>query len=102
KKAIENIRALLGTDTLTEDTGQTAAWIRSCVGSARKSSVKCAMEASTLEALQRCGLVKPEDMKDLAPAAPTPAPGTAAPTPAPGTAAPTPEPGSAPPSEPGT
>ncbi|MBZ0238417.1 MAG: hypothetical protein K8M05_39255, partial [Deltaproteobacteria bacterium] len=68
RKAIENIRRLLGTDTLTEDTGQTAAWIRSCVGSARKSSVKCAMEASTVEALQRCGLVKPEDMKDLAPA----------------------------------
>jgi len=67
RRAIENIRALLGTDKLTEDSGQTAAWIRSCVGSAKKTSVRCAMEASTVEALQRCGLVAPEDMEELAP-----------------------------------
>ena len=29
KRAIANIRALMGTDRLTEDTGQTAAWVRS-------------------------------------------------------------------------
>ena len=63
KKAIANIRALLGTDKLTEDTGQSAAWVRSCQGSAKKESVKCAMEASTLDQLKRCGLLKPEDLE---------------------------------------
>jgi hypothetical protein len=68
KKAIANIRLLLGTDKLTEDTGLSAGWVRSCQGSAKRSTVKCAMEASTVEQLQRCGLVKPEDFEDPAPA----------------------------------
>lgn len=63
KKAIANIRLLLGTDKLTEDTGQSAAWVRSCQGSAKKSSVNCAMEASTLDQLKRCGLIKAEDLE---------------------------------------
>ena len=63
KKAINNIRVLLGTDKLTEDTGQTAAWVRSCQGSAKKSSVKCAMEASTVEQLERCGILKGVDLE---------------------------------------
>jgi hypothetical protein len=63
KKAINNIRVLLGTDKLTEDTGQTAAWIRSCQGSAKKSSVKCAMEASTVDQLKRCGMLKNVDLE---------------------------------------
>ena len=63
KKAIANIRVLVGTDKMTEDTGQSAAWVRSCQGSAKKSSVKCAMEASTLDQLKRCGLIKAEDFE---------------------------------------
>lgn len=63
KKAIANIRLLLGTDKMTEDTGQSAAWVRSCQGSAKKSSVKCAMEASTVDQLKRCGLLEPEDIE---------------------------------------
>jgi hypothetical protein len=63
KKAINNIRVLLGTDKLTEDTGQTAAWIRSCQGSAKKTSVKCAMEASTVDQLERCGILKGVDLE---------------------------------------
>lgn len=63
KKAIANIRLLLGTDKMTEDTGQSAAWVRSCQGSAKKSSVKCAMEASTVDQLKRCGLIKAEDLE---------------------------------------
>ena len=63
KKAIANIRVLLGTDKLTDDAGQSAAWVRSCQGSAKKSSVKCAMEASTVDQLKRCGLLKAEDLE---------------------------------------
>ena len=65
KKAIANIRLLLGTDKMTDDAGQSAAWVRSCQGSAKKSTVKCAMEASTVDQLKRCGLVKEEDLQVL-------------------------------------
>ncbi len=92
KKAIANIRRLLGTDNLTEDAGQSAAWIRSCRGNAKKSSVKCAMEASTVDQLRRCGLLADEDFAELAePARPAPVDAAAAPSPSPdaGPAAPT-------------
>lgn len=72
KRAIANIRALLGTDKLTEDSGQNSAWVRSCRGSAKKESVKCAMEASTVEQLKRCGLLKGEELDELM--APIPGP----------------------------
>ncbi len=65
KKAISNIRRLLGTDKMTEDTGQSAAWVRSCRGSAKQSSVSCAMEASTVDQLKRCGLLKAADFDEL-------------------------------------
>ncbi len=63
KKAIANIRALLGTDKMTDDAGETAAWVRSCRGSAKKSTVHCAMEASTIDQLKRCGLLKATDFE---------------------------------------
>jgi len=75
KRAIANIRALLGTDKLTEDSGQNSAWVRSCRGSAKKESVQCAMEASTLDQLKRCGLLKGEELDELmAPVGGPPAP----------------------------
>ncbi len=92
KKAIANIRRLLGTDNLTEDAGQSAAWIRSCRGNAKRSSVKCAMEASTVDQLRRCGLLADADFADLEePARPAPVDAAAAPPPSPdaGPAAPT-------------
>ncbi|MBE7448761.1 MAG: hypothetical protein HS111_07695 [Kofleriaceae bacterium] len=82
KKAIANIRRLLGTDNLTEDAGQSAAWIRSCRGNAKRSSVKCAMEASTVDQLRRCGLLADADFADLEePARPAPVDAAAAPPP---------------------
>jgi hypothetical protein len=90
KRAIANIRVLLGTDKLTTESDQSAGMVRSCRGSAKKESVKCAMEASTVEQLKRCGLLKGEEIDELmapgllpppavvpAPPAEPPAPGTA-------------------------
>ena len=80
KKAIANIRTLLGTDRMSSDTGVSAAWVRSCRGNAKKSSVQCAMEASTVEQLGRCGLLKADEIELLIKeerekaAAPPPAP----------------------------
>jgi len=65
KRAIQNIRVLLGTDKLSQNSSSNAAWVRSCRGNAKKSSVKCAIEASTIEQLQRCGLLEGEEMDEM-------------------------------------
>jgi hypothetical protein len=64
RKAIEKIRELTGTDKI-EGTEDVETAVRSCRGSATKESVKCAMEASSLEQLERCGLMKKEDIEAL-------------------------------------
>ena len=80
KKAIGNIKTLLGTDRMSTDSGVSAAWIRTCRGGAKKSSVKCAMEASTIDQLRRCGILKnPEIDALLSEPAPAPIPTSAAP-----------------------
>lgn len=53
KKAVTNIRKL--TNTERDDFGvKPEAAIRSCRGNADKKSVKCAMNAKTLEDLEKC------------------------------------------------
>jgi hypothetical protein len=102
KRAIGNIRTLMGTAQMSIEGSADAAWIRSCRGAAKKSSVTCAIEAKSLDALKACGLLKGKqleeidqldrDLQKLRPGKPTSAPvGSAAPAPAPiGSAAPAP------------
>jgi hypothetical protein len=89
RRAIGNIRKLMGTSQMTLADGQDAAWLRSCKGAAKKKSVMCAINATTTDQLKACGLLKGEQLEELeaidravrerAPApAPTPMP---APTP---------------------
>lgn len=117
RRAIGNIRKLMGTSQMTLADGQDAAWLRSCKGAAKKKSVMCAINATTTDQLKACGLLKGEQLEELEaidravrerapapaptpmpaptpePPAPTPTPDPAAPTPA---AAPTPTPAAAP------
>lgn len=64
RKAIEKIRQLTGTANIQGGADIEAA-VRSCRGNASKESVKCAMEASSLEQLERCGIVSKEDLDDI-------------------------------------
>lgn len=64
RKAIEKIRELTGTANIQGGADVEAA-VRSCRGNASKESVKCAMEASSLEQLERCGIVSKEDLEAI-------------------------------------
>ena len=52
KRAIENIRQVLGTSQQSEFASATNAWVRSCRGSAKKKAVRCAIESASVEALK--------------------------------------------------
>jgi len=62
KKAVENMRELLGTnDGVTADT--TSA-IRSCKGGSSKAAVECAIAAKTVEDLEKCEFFKIPDKEE--------------------------------------
>ena len=65
KKAILNIRAVLGTSEQSEFASQTGAWVRSCRGSAKRKAVTCAMESASVEALKGCGLISTKEIDEL-------------------------------------
>lgn len=67
RKALGNLRQLLGTDKLTLEQGSLEGEIRRCRGGSSKKSVECAINAKTVEELRACNLVK-------LPASATPAP----------------------------
>jgi hypothetical protein len=73
RRAVQQIRELTGTADI-QAPGTLEAAVRSCKGNATRASVKCAMEASSLEQLGRCGLLSPEEVEALQPAAPPPPP----------------------------
>lgn len=98
RRAIGNIRKLMGTSQMTLADGQDAAWLRSCKGAAKKKSVMCAIDATTTDQLKACGLLKGEQLEELEAIdravrerAPAPAP-TPMPAPTPEPPAPTPDP----------
>lgn len=111
RKALANMRSLLGTDSALSNT-DSAGDVRRCVGGSTKKAVECAMNAKTLDELRACDFMgskksaassttttPPVPTGGSAPAAGTAAPaaGTAAPAadtaaPAAGTAAPSPSP----------
>ena len=65
KQAITNIRTLMGTSKMSVESATDAAWIRSCRGAAKKASVKCAMEARSLDQLKTCGLLKGKQLEEI-------------------------------------
>jgi len=94
RKALTNMRALLGTESPEADKEGD---VRRCKGGSTKKTVECAMNATSIEQLQACGFFKAAVKKDgdgsagSAAGAPAPAgaaPAGAAPAPAAGTAAP--------------
>ena len=64
RKAIERIRELTGTANIQGGADVEAA-VRSCRGNSSKDQVKCAMEASSLEQLERCGILSQEDLETI-------------------------------------
>lgn len=62
RRAINRIRELTGTANI-QGAGDIEAAVRSCRGNASKESVRCAMEASSIEQLERCGLVGKEELE---------------------------------------
>lgn len=69
RKALGNLRQLLGTDKLTLEQGSLEGEIRRCRGGSSKKSVECAINAKTIEELRACNLVKLPDNATPAPAA---------------------------------
>jgi len=64
RKALERIRELTGTANIQGGADVEAA-VRSCRGNSSKEQVKCAMEASSLEQLERCGIVGKEELEAI-------------------------------------
>lgn len=109
RKALTNVRALLGTESPEADKEGD---VRRCKGGSTKKTVECAMNATSIEQLQACGFFKAAAKKAgdgsagsaagaPAPAGGAPAPAGGAPAPAApagGSAAPAPA-GAAPPTE---
>jgi hypothetical protein len=55
RKAIANMRALLGTDNPTVDIEGD---VRACKGGSSKKTVECAMNATSIDQLKACGFFK--------------------------------------------
>ncbi|MGN6110248.1 MAG: hypothetical protein ACTHU0_34410 [Kofleriaceae bacterium] len=60
RKAIENMRSLLGTESL-QSTEATAGEIRRCKGGSKKAAVECAINATSIEQLRDCKFMKVPD-----------------------------------------
>jgi hypothetical protein len=97
RKALANVRALLGTEAEAADVEGD---VRRCKGGSSKKNVECAINATSIDQLKTCGFFKIPEKKAGDPAAgsaPAPAAGSApAADPAPGAgSAPAPAAGSA-------
>jgi hypothetical protein len=76
RKALANIRHLLGTEHLSQADQTIEGEVRRCRGGSRRASVDCAIKATNLEQLRACKLI---DIPTTTPAPATPAPATPAP-----------------------
>lgn len=98
RKALSNIRHLLGTEHLSQASQSVEGEVRRCRGGSKRASVECAMKATTIDELRACKLMEIPASLDsgsgsgsaAAPAAPAPATEPAA-----APAAPTTEPAAA-------
>jgi|SRR6185436_17095702 len=60
RKALTNMRKLLGTDNPTTDIGGD---VRACKGGSTKKTVECAINATSVEQLKACGFFKNPEKK---------------------------------------
>jgi hypothetical protein len=61
RKALANVRTLLGTNNPTLDTEGD---VRACKGGSSKKTVECAMNATSREQLKACGFFKADKKSD--------------------------------------
>jgi hypothetical protein len=64
RKAVMRIRELTGTSNIQAGDDVESA-VRSCRGNASKESVRCAMEAASVDELERCGLLGKEEIEAI-------------------------------------
>lgn len=65
RKAINNMRHLMGTDNIRDDKGIEGE-VRRCKGGSTKKAVECAINATTLDDLRHCDFFKvPENAKGI-------------------------------------
>jgi len=64
RRAVQRIRELTGTSHEDAKTEVETA-VRSCRGNSKKASVQCAIEASSLDQLERCGMLTRADIDEL-------------------------------------
>lgn len=90
RKALANIRHLLGTEHLSQAEQSVEGEVRRCRGGSKRASVDCAMKATTLDELRACKLIDIPPSAGSGSAAPaaTPAPAAGSTAPAPPTAPP--------------
>jgi hypothetical protein len=81
RKALVNIRTLLGTEHLSQADQTIEGEVRRCRGGSKRASVACAIKATTVAELRECKLIdvpaapgEPAASKDAAPAPTEPAP----------------------------
>ena len=68
RKALVNMRHLLGTDKLSQVATSTEGEVRRCRGGSSAKSVDCAIKATTVDELRACKLIKVPENEPLAPA----------------------------------
>lgn len=61
RKALANMRQLLGTDKLSQVQLSVEGEVRRCRGGSSSKSVKCAIEAKTIDELRACKLIEIKD-----------------------------------------
>lgn len=78
RKAINNMRHLMGTENIRDDKGIEGE-VRRCKGGSTKKAVECAINATTLDELRHCEFFKvPENAKGIGDSPDTGAAGSAA------------------------
>ncbi len=76
RKALDNMRRLMGTDSLT-DNNKNEGEVRRCKGGSSKKSVQCAVDATTYAELRACGFSKLPETLPVTPSAATAGSGAA-------------------------
>jgi hypothetical protein len=82
RKALTNIRHLLGTENLSQGAETIESEVRRCRGGSTRASVDCAIRATTIEELRKCKVGELPADAGAAPAAPAAAPSAAPAAPA--------------------
>ena len=58
RKALDNMRRLMGTDNNSDNVSKNEGDVRRCKGGSSRKSVQCAIDAKTYDDLRACGFTK--------------------------------------------